>query len=77
MDAVTSISTGLHPEIILSSIIYTFLGIILMLVSLWIFDQAFKLNIKKELFKEHNSAFGIVLAGASIAIAIIVSAAIN
>lgn len=77
MDNVTSTTSGLHPELILSSVIYTFIGIVLMLVSLWIFDQAFKLNIKKELFTDHNTAFGIVLAGASIAIAIIVAAAIT
>lgn len=77
MDNVTSTTSGLHPELILASVIYTFIGIVLMIVSLWIFDQAFKLNIKKELFTDHNTAFGIVLAGASIAIAIIVAAAIT
>ena len=77
MDSVTSSTSGLHPELILSSVVYTLLGMVLMLVSLLVFDRVFKLNIKKELFTDHNTAFGIVLAGASIAIAIIVAAAIS
>lgn len=77
MDNVTSASSGLHPELIVSSIVYTLIGIVLMILSLALFDRIFKLNIKQELFSEHNTAFGIVLAGASIAIAIIVAAAIS
>ncbi len=69
--------TGLQWVVILSSVVYTFLGIVLMIVSLFIFDKVFRLNTHKELFTDHNTAFGIVLAGAAIAIAIIVAAAIS
>lgn len=77
MKEVPPTTSGLHPELILSSIVYTFIGIFLMVISIYIFDKSFKLNVKKELFTDHNTAFGIVLAGASIAIAIIIAAAIS
>lgn len=70
-------ASGLHPELLLSSVIYSLLGLFLMIISIIAIDLVFKLNFHKELFKEHNIAFGIVLAGVCIAIAIIVAAAIS
>lgn len=70
-------SSGLHPELILSTIVYSLLGLFLMVLSVYVVDQIFKLNLRKELFKDQNTAFGIVLAGLFIAIAIIVAAAIT
>lgn len=39
-------------------------------------NYIFKLNIRREILEEHNVAFGIMLAGLFIAIAIIVAASI-
>jgi uncharacterized membrane protein YjfL (UPF0719 family) len=67
----------LAPKIILSSVVYASIGMLLMIAFIAIFDKVFKLQIQKELFKDQNVAFGIVLAGVAIAIAIIIAAAIN
>lgn len=48
-----------------------------MVIFIVIIDQIFKLNLKKELFEDQNTAFGIVLAGIAIAVAIIIASAIH
>ncbi len=56
---------------ILNTIIYAGLGIILMLVSMYIFDLAVPYDFNKEL-KEKNVGAGYIIAGIFIAIAIII-----
>ncbi len=70
-------NTGLHPAFIFSSIVYTIIGLSLMILAVLAVNSVFSLNLKKELMEEHNVASGIVLAGIFIAIAIIVAAAIS
>ncbi len=70
-------NTGLHPAYILSSIVYTLIGLSLMIVSVVLVNSAFSLNLKKELLEEHNVATGIVIAGIFIAISIIIASAIS
>ena len=56
---------------ILNTIIYAGVGVILMLVSVYIFDLAVPYNFNKEL-KEKNTSAGFIMAGIFIAIAIVV-----
>lgn len=56
---------------ILNTIIYAGLGIVLMLVSMYIFDLTVPYDFNKEL-KEKNVAAGFVIAGIFIGIAIII-----
>ena len=56
---------------ILITILYAGLGVILMLASVYIFDLAVPYNFNKEL-KEKNTSAGFIMAGISIAIAIVV-----
>lgn len=59
-----------------STILYAALGIIILMLSVILFDKVFKLNLHKELVEDQNIAFGILLGGVSIAIAIIIASAI-
>lgn len=56
---------------VLNTIIYAGLGVILMLVSMYIFDLAVPYDFNKEL-KEKNVGAGFMIAGIFIAIAIII-----
>lgn len=56
---------------IVNTIIYAGIGLILMLVSMYLFDLTVPYDFNKEL-KEKNVAAGFVIAGIFIAIAIIV-----
>lgn len=56
---------------ILNTIIYAGIGVILMLVSMYLFDLTVPYDFNKEL-KEKNVAAGFVIAGIFIAIAIII-----
>lgn len=70
-------NSGLQTNLILGSIVYTLLGLVLMVVCVSAVNMFFKLNLKKEILDEHNVASGIVLAGIFISIAIIIASAIN
>lgn len=56
---------------VLETLLYGAIGLILMLVSMSIFDLAVPYNFKQEL-KEKNVASGFIIAGLFIAVAIII-----
>lgn len=56
--------------------VYSVIGVLVMLGCAMLSNYIFKLNIRREILEEHNVAFGIMLAGLFIAIAIIVAASI-
>lgn len=55
---------------------YTVIGVIIMLACVFLSNYVFKLDLRKELLEDHNVAFGVMLGGLFIAIAIIVAASI-
>ncbi|HEX8226342.1 MAG TPA: DUF350 domain-containing protein [Candidatus Saccharimonadales bacterium] len=55
---------------------YTFIGVSIMLFCIAFCNYFFKLDLRKELIHDHNTAFGIMLAGLFIAVSIIVAASI-
>jgi uncharacterized membrane protein YjfL (UPF0719 family) len=61
----------------IASIIYSFLGIIILGISFWIFDKITPGTLWKELIEDQNTALAIVFAAFIIAIAIIIGSAIN
>jgi len=65
-----------NPAIIITTIIYAITGVIIMIVCLVVFDKLFKLNLYKELVEDHNTAFGALMGGVAIGIAIIIGASI-
>lgn len=74
---INTTSNGLTLAALVSTLLYTVLGLVIMLAALWLTNQIFKLNIKKELSKDNNVAYGVAIAGFAIAIAIIIGATIS
>ncbi len=56
--------------------VYSVIGVLIMLGCALLSNHVFRLNIRKEILEEHNTAFGIMVAGLFIAIAIIVAASV-
>ena len=67
---------GLNVWSILSTIVYGLLGISLFVVGYLAFDRLIRLDLRRELVEDQNTALGIMLAGLFISIAIIVASAI-
>ena len=68
---------ALNPAILLSSVIYTLLGLVLFGASLWIAAKIAPFSIRKEIEDDQNTALGIMLGAMFIGIAIVISAAIS
>lgn len=62
---------GINWTEIVNTIIYAGMGLVLMFISIYLFDLAVPYNFNKEL-KEKNVAAGFIMAGIFIAIAIII-----
>ncbi len=69
-------NSGLQAELIIGSVVYTLLGLVLMVGSVMLVNHVFKLDLKKEILEEHNVASAIVISGIFLSIAIIVGSAI-
>ncbi|MCB7135586.1 DUF350 domain-containing protein [Cellulosimicrobium marinum] len=61
----------------LSTILYSVLGIVLLLLTLVVANKVFKLNLHRELVDEHNTAFGVMIAGLAVAIGLIIAGTIQ
>jgi putative membrane protein len=68
---------GLRPIVILSTIIYAFLGFGVFVLALYIMDKLTPFSIQKEIAEDQNIALGIVIGSVFIALAIIIQAAIR
>ena len=66
----------LRLDAFLSTIIYSVLGIVLLVLTIVVVNYLFKLNLHRELVDEHNTAFGIMIAGLAVAIGIIIAGTI-
>ncbi|MDX1766044.1 MAG: DUF350 domain-containing protein [Candidatus Saccharimonadales bacterium] len=60
-----------------STLLYTVVGIIIMILALLVINKLFDLDMHKELVKDNNVAFGVMIGGIAIAIAIIVAGTIT
>ena len=61
---------------VISTVVFTFLGVAIMLISLLVINVVFRLNMHHELVEENNTAYGIMIGGVAIAIALIVAGTI-
>ncbi|GAA1401592.1 DUF350 domain-containing protein [Oerskovia sp. Sa1BUA8] len=66
----------LRLDAFLSTIVYSVLGIVLLVLTIVVVNYLFKLNLHRELVDEHNTAFGIMIAGLAVAIGIIIAGTI-
>jgi putative membrane protein len=67
----------LELKYIVSSIVYSMIGIFILVVSFWVFEKITPEDLRKEIIEEHNIALAILGAAFMIAIAIIISSAIH
>lgn len=77
MEIVQTSSNGLTMEAFIATLAYSLAGIVLLLLTIMVVNAMFKLDLHNELVKENNVAFGIVIAGIAIAIAIIIAGTIS
>jgi uncharacterized membrane protein YjfL (UPF0719 family) len=62
---------------VLSSLIFSLIGVVFFAISFWIIQWVTPFSIRKEIEEDQNTALGIVLASVIIGLALIVSAAMQ
>ncbi|MFN0256548.1 DUF350 domain-containing protein [Pedobacter ureilyticus] len=72
-----SLNELINIKYIIASIVYSFIGIVVLFISFWIFEKVTPENLWKEILDKQNKALAIVFAAFIIAIAIIISSAIH
>jgi|GEM_PF-3396257 len=70
-------ANGLSVEAFGATILYSVVGIVLLMISVMLLNGVFKLNIRHELVKDNNIAVGILIGSMAISIAIIISGTIS
>jgi len=67
----------INYKYIIASVLYSVIGILILLISFWIIEKITPENLWKKIVDEHNIALAIVCASFMIAVAIIISSAIH
>lgn len=67
----------LKPAALIGSVLYSVLGIVLMIIGFIVVDRITPYDLWKELIESRNQALATVVAAFTIAIAIIIAAAIH
>jgi uncharacterized membrane protein YjfL (UPF0719 family) len=71
------IPMGQVPELLVSTLAFSVLGLLLFALAFWIIGKATPFSIRKEIEEDQNTALAIVIASVIIGIALIVSAAVH
>lgn len=71
------IIADLHVSHVVSSLVYSVIGIIIFVLALVIIDKVTPYSIHKEIEEEKNVALGLVIGSVLIGLAIIISSAIQ
>jgi putative membrane protein len=67
----------LNAKALAASILYSVLGIVILVVSFYLFNKLTPGTLRKEILEEHNTALAILGAAFMLAVALIISAAIH
>jgi putative membrane protein len=67
----------LNIKYITASIVYSFIGIIILVFSFWVIEKVTPENLYKEILVNKNVALAIILSAFMLAIAIIIASAIH
>lgn len=67
----------INLKYIIASVLYSVIGILILLISYWVIEKITPENLWKEIVEKHNTALAIVCASFMIAVAIIISSAIH
>ena len=68
---------GLTIEAFTSTLLYTGVGILVLIIAVMLLNKIFGFNVHHELVEDNNVAVGIVIAGLALSIAIIISGTIS
>ena len=72
-----SLNELINYKYIIASVLYSVIGIVILLIAFWIIEKITPENLWKEIIEKHNVALAIVCAAFMIAVAIIISSAIH
>ncbi|MGI4738690.1 MAG: DUF350 domain-containing protein [Janthinobacterium lividum] len=67
----------LNSKALVASVVYSLLGIAILLLSFYLFNKLTPGTLRKEILEEHNTALAIIAAAFMLAVALIISAAIH
>lgn len=67
----------LNAKALTASLVYSLLGIGILALSFYVFNQLTPGTLRREIMEEHNTALAIIAAAFMLAVAIIISAAIH
>lgn len=67
----------LNFKYISASIVYSFIGILILVFSFWVIEKVTPENLYKEILEQKNMALAVILSAFIIAIAIIIASAIH
>lgn len=67
----------LNFKALAASVVYSVLGIIILVVSFYLFNKFTPGTLRREIVEEHNTALAIMAAAFMLAVALIISAAIH
>jgi uncharacterized membrane protein YjfL (UPF0719 family) len=67
----------LNAKALAASIIYSLLGIVILVASFYLFNKLTPGTLRREIMEEHNTALAIIAAAFMLAVALIISAAIH
>jgi len=66
-----------HLKYIISSVVYSLIGIIILFASFWVLEKVTPEDLRKEIMEKHNIALAILGAGFMVALGLIISSAIH
>jgi putative membrane protein len=67
----------LNFKALTASVVYSVLGIVILMVSFYVFNKLTPGTLRREILEEHNTALAIIAAAFMLAVALIISAAIH
>jgi len=67
----------INIKYLVSSVVYSFMGIAILLISFWVIEKISPENLWKEIIVNKNTALALMAGAFMIAIAIIISSAIH
>jgi putative membrane protein len=67
----------LNFKALAASVVYSVLGIVILMLSFYIFNKLTPGTLRREILEEHNTALAIIAAAFMLAVALIISAAIH
>ena len=67
----------LNPQLILSSVLYSAIGILIFIVAFKVMSRILPFDVSKELSEDQNTAVGVLLGAIMLGLAIIIASAIH